>query len=142
MPIQTYRDLEVWQRSVDVVTAIYQLSRSFPADERFGLTNQLRRAAISVPSNIAEGYGRGYQADYLRFLSIARGSLMEVETQLHIALRLKFVDDDQFAPVWDMVQETGRLLHGLIRSLRRSVKEATASYSIDNELDTIPMPDA
>ncbi|HEY3319507.1 MAG TPA: four helix bundle protein [Planctomycetota bacterium] len=95
MALQSYRDLLVWQKAMDLVVSIYTLSRSFPNDERFGLTSQIRRASISVPSNIAEGYGRSHRGEYLHHLSIARGSLMEVETDLLAAVRLAFVTREQ-----------------------------------------------
>lgn len=114
---QTYRDLEVWQKSMDLVTQVYELSKLFPKEEQFGLINQMRRAAVSVPSNIAEGQGRLHEADFLRFLSIARGSLTETETQLLIAIRLDYITKDQARYVWTLAQQVGRLLNGLIRSL-------------------------
>ncbi|RPI59311.1 MAG: four helix bundle protein, partial [Planctomycetaceae bacterium] len=78
-PIRSYKDLQVWQKSMELAGQIYEATQKFPADERFGLTSQLRRAAVSVPSNIAEGYGRGTRKDYKRFLQVARGSLYELE---------------------------------------------------------------
>ena len=95
MTIQTYRDLTVWQKSMDLVAEIYRLTKLFPQEELFGLTSQIRRAAVSVPANIAEGYGRIHRKEYLHHLSIARGSLMEVETHLQIAVRLTFLERDQ-----------------------------------------------
>ena len=117
MSIQTYRDLAVWQKAMDMVVAVYRLSGSLPHHEQFGLTNQLRRAAVSVPANISEGYGRFRRGDFLRFLSISKGSLCEVETHLQIALRLGYITDIELEPVWAGLQELGRLLNGLIRSL-------------------------
>src|SRR5829696_806441 len=111
MGSQTYRDLEVWQKSMDLVTQIYEFSRLFPRDEQFGLTNQIRRAAVSIPSNIAEGQGRLHEGDFLRFLSIARGSLTETETQLLIAVRLGYVDKEAAKQVWILAQRVGRLLN-------------------------------
>jgi len=115
--IQTYRDLDVWQKSMDLVVEIYSLAKLLPHEERFGLTSQLCRAVISIPANIAEGHGRLHRADYRRHLSIARGSLMEVETLLQIAVRVQYLDRAQAKPVWERLQEVGRLLNGLIRSL-------------------------
>ncbi|HOW19678.1 MAG TPA: four helix bundle protein, partial [Phycisphaerae bacterium] len=89
MALQTYRDLEAWQRAIDLVEAVYVLTRGFPNAERFGLTSQTQRASVSIPSNIAEGYGRSHRGDYLHHLSMARGSLMELEIQLTIAVRLR-----------------------------------------------------
>jgi len=90
--VQTHRDLEVWSKSIELSVAIYQLTRSFPTEERFGLASQLRRASVSVPSNIAEGAGRGSRGEFLRFISIARGSLAELQTQLEIARRCGLCD--------------------------------------------------
>ena len=118
--ISSYRDLHVWQRSVELVEEIYKLSALFPADERFGLTSQIRRAAVSVPSNIAEGYGRRRRAQYQHQIDIANGSLAEVETQLIIAGRLGFIEKEQAHSAWSLLQETGKMLTGLIRSLENS----------------------
>ena len=110
MGLQSYRFLEVWQRGIDLVELIYKLSAAFPSDERFGLTSQVRRAAVSIPSNIAEGYGRSHRGDYLRFLSIARGSLSEVETQLIVAGRLKFAIREDLNAAWELCQRMGMIL--------------------------------
>ncbi len=108
--------------------------QSFPHEERFGLTNQLRRAVVSIPANIAEGHGRFSRPDYLRFLSISRGSLMEVRTFLRIAERLHFVEVEHSSPGWSLADETGRLLNGLIRSLRGSeIKEDRAQYNLGED---------
>jgi len=100
-----------------MVDAVHAVSRVFPDDERFGLTGQIRRAAVSVPSNIAEGYGRKMRGDYVRHLLIANGSLKEVETQLIIAGRQTFVTREGAAPVWALCQEVGKMLNGLVNSL-------------------------
>jgi four helix bundle protein len=117
MPLQTYRDLKVWQKAMDLVEQIYTLTKTFPDEERFGLTSQMRRAAVSVPANIAEGYGRKHRGDYLHHLSMARGSLMELETHLMIAVRLRFCTDEHLRSPWETCQETGKMLNGLISSL-------------------------
>lgn len=93
--IQSYRDLIIWQKSVVLVTKIYSVTGSFPPSEIYGLTNQLRRCSVSIPSNIAEGYGRNSTADYKRFLQIAVGSLYELQTQVQIALNLAYVSQGQ-----------------------------------------------
>ena len=98
MVITTYRQLDVWQRAIQLVETVYLLTRQFPADERYGLTSQLQRAAVSVPANIAEGWGRSHRGDYPRHLSIARGSLMEVETLLIIAEKLRKAGTDTHFP--------------------------------------------
>src|SRR4051812_47949067 len=117
-PIRSYRDLLVWQRSLDLVEAIYVASERWPASEQYGLTNQIRRAAVSIPSNIAEGQGRGGDKEFARFLSIARGSLRELETQLIIALRLRFLGQLDYDRIHAMSDEIGRLLQGLSRRLK------------------------
>jgi four helix bundle protein len=118
MPAQHYRKLEVWQRSMDLVAAVYQVTAAFPSQEMFGLTSQLRRSVVSIPANIAEGQGRLHRGDFLHHLSIARGSLTESETHLLIAERLGYLNPEGLAGVWEQCQEVGRLLNGLIRSLR------------------------
>jgi four helix bundle protein len=92
--VKTYRDLLVWRKSMELVTEVYKQTKSFPKDEVWGLTIQIRRSAVSIPSNIAEGYGRNSTNDYIRFLQIASGSLYEVQTQLEIAFNLGFLNDD------------------------------------------------
>ena len=117
MTIESYRDLRVWQRAVDLAEQVYRVTGEFPREEQFGLTIQVRRAVVSVSSNIAEGHGRKHRADFLRFLSISRGSLMEVETQLEIARRLAYVSSAQYQELNANCQDVGRLLNGLIRAL-------------------------
>ena len=118
---QNYRDLIAWQKSMDLVESVYALTRAFPVDERYGLTSQLRRAVVSVPSNIAEGQGRRSRSEFVHFLSIAHGSLREVETQLLIAVRLGYLKSEASTPVLALSDEVGRLVSGLARSLDRSV---------------------
>ena len=117
MPAKSYRDLKVWQLAMDLVVETYRLTKQFPQQERFGLTSQLNRAAVSVPSNIAEGYWRLYRKEYVNYLSISRGSLAEAETQVIVAARLEYVARDQAAKWWELAQQTGRALNGLLRSL-------------------------
>ena len=118
MAVRRFQDLEVWQKAMDLATLIYEITREFPSDERFGLTNQIRRSATSIPANIAEGFGRLSNPDYLRFLAIARGSLMETETHLLLAERLNYVNAQQIQSFQHINGQVGRLLNGLIRSLR------------------------
>jgi len=112
-----YSELVVWQRAMDLVTAIYKTTSSFPVDERFGLTSQVRRAAVSIPSNIAEGQGRKSTGAYINHLSIAYGSLMELETQIQIALRLNFVEAEETTTLLAQTNEIGKMLSGLKNSL-------------------------
>ena len=104
---------------MDLVEEIYRLSSGFPPDEKFGLTSQVRRAAVSIPANIAEGYGRTHRGDYLHHLSIANGSLMELETHLIIAGRLGIIARDQAVESWQMIRETSCMLTALIKALTR-----------------------
>lgn len=117
--VNSYRDLLVWQRGMDLVESIYQATQSFPRHEVYGLTAQLRRAAVSVPSNIAEGHGRRHLGDYLHHLSIANGSLFELETQLLLAERLTYLPPAEAEAVSRLSGEVGRMLAGLARALRR-----------------------
>ena len=116
--VRNYKDLGVWQKSVDLSIAVYQATRCFPDAERFGLTSQLRRAGTSIPANIAEGWGRGSTKEYVQFLLISRGSLMELETHSVIARRLGYLTEDQFAALQAGVEEIGKMLNGLVQALK------------------------
>jgi four helix bundle protein len=119
--IRSHRDLIVWQRAIELVTTVYRVSQSFPSSEQYGLTSQVRRAAVSVPSNIAEGYGRGTSQDYLRFLRMARGSLFEVDTQLLIATNLGILPESRYQELDAHMTEVGRVLAGLIKSIEARI---------------------
>jgi four helix bundle protein len=125
--IRSFRDLIAWQKAMDLCEQVYTLSQAFPAEERFGLTAQVRRAAVSVPSNIAEGYGRGQKRDYMRFLKVARGSLFEVQTQLLLAARLKFANADSAGRCMELVGDVDRILCALIRAVRDSTTEVDSA---------------
>ena len=116
--LKSYRELTVWQKSIDWVEQIYQASRNFPSEEKFGLTSQIRRAAVSVPSNIAEGAARSGTKEFLQFLSVASGSLAEVETQLILAHRMKMLPEAEHETLMQEADELGRMLGGLKRSLQ------------------------
>jgi four helix bundle protein len=124
--IKSYRDLEVWKLAMDLVELCYGLSERFPRNEEFGLRSQVRRSAVSIPSNIAEGNGRSATGDYLRHLSIAHGSLMELETQIQIAGRLQYLNDAAVSEVLERADAIGRMLTALARRLRERVKPAEA----------------
>jgi four helix bundle protein len=117
MGIQNYRDLITWQKAMDLTEVIYRITATFPTDERFGLTQQMRRAAVSVPSNIAEGHSRRSTPEYLRFLNIAYGSRAELETQILIASRLKYLDEAKRSELMESAEEVGRLINGPANSL-------------------------
>jgi four helix bundle protein len=114
---KSYRDLVAWQQAMDLVTAIYGVTGSFPKEELYGLTSQLRRAAVSIPSNIAEGQGRRGAAEFRHFLRQVRVSLMEVETQVLIAERLSYVRPEPARQILLQAAELGRVLNGLVNSL-------------------------
>ncbi|MDR2938035.1 MAG: four helix bundle protein [Prevotellaceae bacterium] len=114
-----FKELIVWQKARAVVKQIYLLTKNFPADERFGLTQQIRRAAVSVPSNIAEGAGRGTNVDFSHFLDIAYGSACEVETQLYVALDLEFISQQEFDVVNNMLQDVQKLICNFQKSLQK-----------------------
>ncbi len=118
--IASYRDLIVWQRAIELVEAVYTLSGYFPDDERFGLTSQQRRAAVSVASNIAEGKSRGTRKEYRQFLVIAYGSCAEIETQIMIAKKLHFADDEHFKRTDLLLDEVMKMLRTLIFRLKPS----------------------
>ena len=111
-----YRDLDVWQMSMTLCENVYGLIRSFPADERYALCDQLRHAVVSVPSNIAEGNGRDSKTEYARFLSIARGSLFEVQTQLELAERLKYIVVPEETKT--LITRISKMLFSMVRKLR------------------------
>jgi len=117
MSVNGYRDLEVWQKGMDLVVACYDVAKRFPSDERYGLTSQLQRAAVSIPANIAEGHGRNHLKEYLHHLSIAYASLMEAETHLQIAERLKYLSSDKVNEMLRDTERLGRMINGLKRSL-------------------------
>ncbi|BBJ00331.1 four helix bundle protein [Ferrigenium kumadai] len=117
-----YRELVVWQKAMDLVTEVYKVTAVFPNEERFGLSSQARRAAVSIPSNIAEGHGRKATGAYLNHISIAYGSLMELETQMQIAERLNFLPAEEVSAILEKISEIARMLNGLKKSL--SAKEA------------------
>jgi four helix bundle protein len=119
MGLRDYRELIVWQKAMELVEAAYRLTSCFPKEELYGLTNQIRRAAVSVPSNIAEGQGRRSTRDFLNFLSIATGSLKELETQIMIAERLNYISSESQTAMLTLAAEVGRLAYALANSLRK-----------------------
>ncbi len=127
--VESYRDLIVWQKSMDLVVKSYELAKRLPSNETYGLASQIQRAAVSVPANIAEGYGRHHLGDYLHHLSIANGSLKELETHLLVAQRLSFLREDQIEPALQLASEAGRILRGLVQGLRRKSSSGSMSRS-------------
>jgi four helix bundle protein len=115
--INSYKELHVWNRGMELSLAVYRLTAKFPREEIYGLTSQVRRAAVSVPSNIAEGYGRNSRKEYKQFLAIARGSALELQTQMLIALELGYCDKAGHQEVDDLLNEVSKMLYSLLRKL-------------------------
>ena len=122
---ERFKDLVAWQKAIELTMEVYKLTSGFPDSERFGLVNQMRRASVSIPSNIAEGYARSGRGEYLQFLSHARGSCAEIETQLVIAKGLGFGRPDQLTSCCALCDSVGRLLSALSNSIRAKQRAAS-----------------
>ncbi len=118
--IKSYRDLEVWQVSIELAELCYRVTAEFPTEERYGLTSQMRRCSVSIASNIAEGYGRESRQDYVRFLRVSQGSVKELETQAVIAQRVGFLGADEAEALLIECDRVGRMLYALTRALNAS----------------------
>jgi four helix bundle protein len=114
---RSYRDLLVWQKGIEPAKAVYHVTKQFPVDERFGLISQIRRSAVSIPSNIAEGQARRTTGEFLQFISYAEGSIAEIDTQLFLAVELGLVTADQVADCFNLIGDLRRMLNGLRRKL-------------------------
>lgn len=119
MPIHYYRDLIVWQKAMDLCVEVHNVTLVFPKQELFGLSSQLNRSVVSVPSNIAEGHGRRTTPDFIHFLAISRGSMNEVETKLTLAMRYNYLTEADHDELLERCGEVGRMLNGLIDALER-----------------------
>jgi len=117
----TFRDLLIWQKAMQLVTNSYSLTATFPKDELFGLTSQLRRCSISIPSNISEGFGRGTNKDYHRFLTISLGSLFEFQTQIEIASNLKYISESDFNKIYEDSRELERMMSSFIKKVKSTL---------------------
>ena len=115
--IKSYKDLLVWQKGLEIVKEIYLICTFLPKNEVFGLQSQMKRAAISIPSNIAEGYGRNYTQNYIQFLRIARGSLLELETQIIISKELDLINENQSNKIISLITEENKMLNAFIKSI-------------------------
>lgn len=116
-PTRSYKDLLVWQNGIELAKLVYRLTRPFPAEEKFGLVAQMRRAAVSIPSNIAEGQARRTTGEFIQFISHAEGSLAELDTQLILAVELEFCRETRAAPIVALIEEQRRMLNALRRKL-------------------------
>lgn len=133
-----YRELRVWQKGIEFAAALYEVTEGFPKAEQFGLRSQMRRAAVSVPSNVAEGHQRDSTPEYIRFCRVAMGSTGEIDTQLEIAKRLGFLKDEQYSKLDEQLDDIRRMLTGLINSLCQkkaegSAREAETSYGLEQD---------
>ena len=116
-----FKRIKAWQYADDLAVLVYSKTKSFPREELYAITSQLRRAAVSVPTNIAEGAGREHKGEYVHFLYVARGSIAEIEYLLHIAKRLEYLQNNEYKELEDLRKETARTLHGLIKSVKKEV---------------------
>lgn len=115
--VNTYKDLLIWQKGIDIVKEVYLSCKDMPQEELYGLQNQIKRSSISVPSNIAEGWGRKYTKSYVQFLNFSRGSLLELETQIIIAKELNFITTNHFDKIQGLITEESKMLNAFIKSI-------------------------
>lgn len=118
--IRSYQDLEVWQQGMALAEDCYRLTKTFPKEEVYGMVSQIRRAAVSIPANVAEGYGREYRNQYIQFLRIAQGSLKELETHILLAMRVELITTQAAQPILAQCESTGKLLRALLRALQKT----------------------
>jgi four helix bundle protein len=124
--MKSYQELDVWQKGVSLSIEVYKVTEEFPRSEKFGLTAQTRRAAVSIPANIAEGWGRGSTREYVQFLLVARGSIFELETHLIIGQKLGFLEESRLGRLLEVTQAIGRMVNGLILALRARCQGAAS----------------
>jgi four helix bundle protein len=122
--VENYKDLDVWKKAVTFTTELYKLTSRFPGTERYGLASQIRRATTSIAANIAEGWGRGSTGEYIQFLTVARGSLMELETHLIVASNLHFLNPEESRAISQPLEDIGKILNRLIGALRTRKRDA------------------
>jgi len=120
---RNFKNIKAWQHADDLAVLVYSKTRSFPKEELYGITSQLRRAAVSVPTNIAEGASREHKREYVHFLSVARGSIAEAEYLLHLSRRVGYLKDDEYKKVEGLREETAKTLQGLINSVKKEAKK-------------------
>ncbi|MBK5209130.1 MAG: four helix bundle protein [Flavobacteriaceae bacterium] len=117
--IKSYKDLLIWQKGIEIVKETYLLCENLPDKEVYGLQSQMKRAAVSIPSNIAEGYGRNYTQNYIQFIKIARGSLLELETQVIISKELDLINENQSSKILNLIIEENKMLNAFIKSISK-----------------------
>ncbi len=118
MKSSNYKELKVWQKAMDLTVEVYKLVKLLPKEETYALSDQMRRAVVSIPSNIAEGQGRNSDKEFIQFLSIARGSLWELETQIEICLRIGYIDQSLATNIYNLIAEISKMLNALSNSLK------------------------
>jgi four helix bundle protein len=118
--VKSYKDLDAWKLGINLAKKIYEITEKFPDSERYGLSSQMRRASVLIPSNIAEGSGRNHKKEFVQFLYLARGSLLELETQIELSKMMKFLDNDQYKTIIGLLNRTHRVINGLIFALKKS----------------------
>jgi len=133
---QAVRDLKIWQKSIDLVEASYKLSGNLPTEERFGLVSQIRRAAASVPANIAEGFGRWNSREFVRFLAIASGSLRELETHFVIAGRLGFLSERSVEPMFQRIDELARMIYRMRLRVGETLRQVRTPFEQSRKFDS------
>jgi len=119
--INSYKDLKIWQKGIELVELIYKITISFPINEQYGITSQIKRSSVSVPSNIAEGWGRGYNSNFLQFIKIARGSLYELETQIIIAYKIQLISEEDFEIIQNLILIESKMINSFITSLKNKI---------------------
>ncbi len=132
--IKSYKDLQVWNKAMDLTTMVYDALKTFPPKEEYGLSSQMRRSSVSIPSNIAEGYGRNSTLDYCRFLQIALGSAYELETQVELTHRLNYIDNETTQMLAAQLSEVGRMLNSMINKIK---PDKDKSQNTNNQTDNI-----
>ena len=128
--MRPHKNLDLYKKSIDFVTSLYGLMRKFPEGERYGLVSQMKRAAISIPSNIAEGAGRQSQKEFLQFLHVARGSISELDAQLEVSLNLGFISDGEYEEKQILLDDLSRMLSGLIKSIRHKASSKHSTLHV------------
>jgi four helix bundle protein len=119
--INSYKDLKIWQKGIELVELIYKITISFPKNEQYGITSQIKRSSVSVPSNIAEGWGRGYNSNFLQFIKIARGSLYELEAQIIIAYKIQLISEEDFEIIQNLILIESKMINSFITSLKNKI---------------------
>jgi len=139
-PISNFRDLMIWQAGKELAVAVHQLTKTFPQDERFGLTDPMRRSAVSIPGNIAEGFNRKYSTDYKRFLFMALGSCGELDTQLEIALALQIADATKARAIAEKIDHESRMIRKLLEKIQAAITERKTAHKKDGSEEQVPSP--